>query len=105
AEAMLKKLDFKVLTENDSRKTLDLFKNNKEKISLVILDMTMPYMDGSEIFKQLKKIKPDVKVILTSGYNEQAAINHFTEKDLAGFIQKPYTLEELKKIIEKVTIS
>ncbi len=103
AEAMLKKLDFKVLTENDSRKTLDLFKNNKEKISLVILDMTMPYMDGSEIFKQLKKIKPDVKVILTSGYNEQAAINHFTEKDLAGFIQKPYTLEELKKIIEKVT--
>ncbi|MEQ8187757.1 MAG: PAS domain S-box protein [Candidatus Eremiobacterota bacterium] len=105
AEAMLKKLEFSVLTENDSRKTLDIFKNYKEKISLVLLDMTMPYMDGSEVFKQLKSIKPDVKVILTSGYNEQAAINHFTEKELAGFIQKPYTVEELKQVIEKVMIS
>ncbi len=104
AEAMLKKLDFNVLTENDSRKTVELFNNNKDKISLVILDMTMPYMDGSEVFKQLKSIKPDVKVILTSGYNEQAAINHFTEKELAGFIQKPYSVEELKKVIEKVII-
>ncbi|MEQ8171883.1 MAG: PAS domain S-box protein, partial [Candidatus Eremiobacterota bacterium] len=105
AEAMLKKLDFNVLTENDSRKTVELFNNNKDKISLVILDMTMPYMDGSEVFKQLKTIKPDVKVILMSGYNEQAAINHFTEKELAGFIQKPYSVEELKKVIEKVIIS
>ncbi len=105
AEAMFKKLDFNVLTENDSRKTVDIFKKNKDNISLVLLDMTMPYMDGSEVFKQLKNIKPDVQVILTSGYNEQAAINHFTEKKLAGFIQKPYTLEELKKIIEKVMIS
>jgi PAS domain S-box-containing protein len=105
AEAMLKKLEFNVLTENDSRKTIDLFHKYKEKISFVLLDMTMPYMDGSEVFKQLKSIKPDVKVILTSGYNEQSAINHFTEKELAGFIQKPYSVEELKQIIEKVMTS
>ena len=62
-----------------------------DKIDLVLLDMTMPVMGGDEAFRQMKTIHPDVRVLLSSGYNEVEAIRRFTGKGLAGFIQKPYS--------------
>jgi len=56
----------------------------------------MPKMDGKGCFRELRRMNPDVKVILSSGYNEQDATSRFVGKGLAGFIQKPYSPETMK---------
>jgi DNA-binding NtrC family response regulator len=66
---------------------------------------TMPVMSGEETFQQIRMISPDVRVILSSGYNEVEAIRRFTNKGLAGFIQKPYTAVELARKVKTVLTS
>ncbi len=92
---MLKELGFKVITANDGREALEIFKATPE-ICLVILDLTMPHMDGEECFRELRRHKPDIKVIMSSGYNEQEVTQRFVGKGLAGFIQKPYKFSTLR---------
>jgi len=55
----------------------------------------MPQLDGEACFRIFRQLKPDVKVLLASGYNEQDAVNAFAGKGLAGFVQKPFTTDEL----------
>jgi two-component system cell cycle sensor histidine kinase/response regulator CckA len=62
---------------------------------MVVLDLTMPQLDGEACFHILRQMKPEVKVLLTSGFNEQDAVNRFSGKGLSGFLQKPFTSEEL----------
>jgi len=66
-----------------------------EAIDLVFMDLTMPRMDGRQAFQEIRKIRPELPVILTSGYNEQESIQDFIGRGLAGFLQKPYTLRAL----------
>ena len=95
---MLQVLGFEVLTANDGREGVEVFKNNPA-IDLVILDLTMPHMDGEQCFGELKLIRPDIKVIMSSGYNEQEVTRKFEGRGLAGFVQKPYKLSVLKAAI------
>lgn len=62
----------------------------------------MPRMDGEETFRELRRIKPDVRVVLSSGYNEQEVTQKFIGKGLAGFIQKPYRMAELGRKLREV---
>jgi len=68
----------------------------------VILDLTMPRRDGVSTFQEMRRQRPEVKVILCSGYSEQEALRRFAGEGLAGFLQKPYQLEELKAKIKGV---
>jgi PAS domain S-box-containing protein len=95
---MLGELGFKTITARDGNEAVDIFKNNPG-ISFVILDLTMPHMDGEQCFRALRNLNPDVRVIISSGYNEQEIIPKFAGKGLAGFIQKPYRLVVLKDVI------
>jgi two-component system, cell cycle sensor histidine kinase and response regulator CckA len=61
----------------------------------VLMDLTMPHYDGVQTFGLMRRVRPDVRVILMSGFNEQDAIAHFTGKGLAGFLQKPFDLAAL----------
>ncbi|MCP4291093.1 MAG: PAS domain S-box protein [bacterium] len=98
---MLKKLGFEVLTAADGHEAIGIYKEHQGDIVGVLLDLTMPHKDGAEVFREIRKLNPAVKVILTSGYNEQDATQRFIGKGLAGFIQKPFVSNELvKKIIE-----
>jgi len=99
AKNMLQALGFKVLTAEDGRKAVEVFKENSNKIDLVLLDMTMPRLSGKEAFYELRCLKPNLKVILSSGYNEQDATSRFEGNGLAGFIQKPYNM---RKLVEKI---
>lgn len=99
---MLEQGGYKVITVEDGQKAIDTYKVYKDRIDLVLLDMTMPIYDGEETFRELRRIKPDVKVILSSGYNEQDLMDRFVGKGLAGFIQKPFILSTLLKTIEAV---
>ena len=98
---MLKELGFAVITANDGREAVAAFQENRD-IRFVILDLTMPHMDGEQCFRRLRQLKPDVKVIMSSGYNEQEVTQRFVGKGLAGFIQKPYRLSTLQEVIRTV---
>ncbi|MCF6179903.1 MAG: PAS domain S-box protein [Geopsychrobacter sp.] len=98
---MLKELGFTTLTAEDGREALEKFKSHPDLL-FVILDLTMPHMDGEQCFRELRQLKPDVKVIMSSGYNEQEITQKFAGKGLAGFVQKPYNLSILKQAIRQV---
>lgn len=91
AKSMLERYGYTVVLATNGKEGVELFQVLSEKVSAVLLDMTMPVMSGEEAFSRMRAIKPDVKVILSSGYNEVEAVRRFTGKGLAGFIQKPYS--------------
>lgn len=95
----LERLGFSVLTARDGKEGVDLFARHAAETLLVILDVNMPQMSGDEAFRRMREIRSDVRVLLTSGYDQPAAITSATELGLAGFLQKPFRLETL---IEKV---
>ena len=95
ARRMLERSGFKVLVAEDGRVAVELFRTKQADICLVVLDLTMPHLDGEACYRELRQIQPDVKVILSSGYNEQDVVNRFAGKGLAGFVQKPYTSQDL----------
>jgi len=99
---MIQKLGFKVITVDDGREAIKVFEKHFDDIVGVLLDLTMPHKDGAEVFHHIHKLNPDIKVILSSGYNEQDATRQFIGKGLAGFIQKPYVARELVKKIQEV---
>jgi two-component system cell cycle sensor histidine kinase/response regulator CckA len=99
---MLERAGFDVLMAEDGRQALEIFRRQPNDIACVLLDLTMPNMDGEETFRELRRVKDDVRVILSSGYNEQEAVNRFTLKDLAGFIQKPYQYSNLAQKLQQV---
>lgn len=96
AARMLELFGFSVLLAKDGQQGVETFRANKDTISAVILDMTMPHLNGEEAFREIRLIRSDARVLLISGYNEQDAIDSFAEKGLAGFLQKPFTPAELR---------
>jgi PAS domain S-box-containing protein len=102
ARNTLERYGYRVLEAADGREALDIFKHNADQISLVLLDLTMPYMSGEEVLRELKLISPSVQVLLSSGFNEVDAVRRFTGKGLAGFLQKPYTSIGLAESVKKV---
>jgi PAS domain S-box-containing protein len=92
---MLEAAGFKVVTAADGREAIDKFAADMDDIDLVVLDLTMPHFDGEGCFHELRKLKPGVRVLLSSGYDEQDITSRFAGEGLAGFIQKPYTSGEL----------
>ena len=78
------------------------FSAHADEITCVILDLTMPKMDGAEAFIELNRLRPDIPVILSSGYDKTEATRRFTGKGAAGFIQKPYKIITLRNEIERV---
>lgn len=100
---MLEPLGYTVLLAGSGSDGINLFRTMKDKISLVIVDMIMPKMGGSEVFQALRTIKPDVKVILCSGYSHNgfAGIDKLLKSGAAGFVQKPFTRHSIAQAIKK----
>ena len=92
---VLRMLGFEVIDAENGRAGLQTFAARRDEVRVVILDMTMPEMTGEETFYQLKKLRADVRVLLTSGYNEQEATRKFGGQGLVGFLQKPFTVSQL----------
>ena len=102
ARRMMEAMGFTVLTAADGRECVQIFRSEGERIRLVLLDMTMPHLDGKETFRELRRLQDNVKVILSSGYSEHTITSQFAGKGLSGYIQKPYRLEDLAEILRKV---
>jgi len=102
AQGMLERAGLKVMTAEDGREALVVFGDHSDEIDCVILDLTMPHLDGEETFRELREIRPDLAVILASGYNQQDVTQRFTGKGLAGFLQKPFRLESLTEMVKAI---
>ncbi len=100
---MLRRHGWQIIAAANGREAIELFRQNLPEIDCVILDQSMPQMDGMAVFRELRAINPGVKVILSSGYsNDQVAGQRLTADGLAGFIQKPYTIEGLRQELARV---
>jgi signal transduction histidine kinase/CheY-like chemotaxis protein len=101
---MLRELGFAVVTANDGREAVEMFTAGNE-ITAVILDLIMPHMDGEQCFHELRRLKPDVKVVMSSGYSECEVARKFTGRGLTGFVQKPYKLAALREVLQRALSS
>ena len=102
ARHTLERYGYRVLTAIDGAQAVDLYQRQPYGIALVLLDLTMPVMSGEEALRRMQSINPQVRVLLSSGYNEVEAVQRFAGKGLAGFIQKPYTASALAEKVKEV---
>ena len=96
---MLELLGFTVIPAKDGREALNVYRTQGHQVDLVILDLTMPHMDGAEAFQQLRQLRPDVRVVLASGYSKEDVMARFPENGPEGILQKPYLLSELQEML------
>jgi two-component system cell cycle sensor histidine kinase/response regulator CckA len=99
---MLKRMGFEVLTAADGREAISVFQDHADIIVCVILDLTMPHMDGAQAFRELRRLRPDARILMSSGFTEQEVTQRFAGQGLAGFIQKPYQMDQLRAELRKV---
>jgi len=102
AQQILEEFGFTVLTAADGRAGVRIFREHADEIAAVLLDMTMPEMDGQETFREIRRLRGEVRVILTSGYTEQDVASRLAGEGLAEFIQKPYRMEALVAKVRQV---
>jgi CheY-like chemotaxis protein len=95
ATRALENAGFTVLTAANGKEAVAAFREHAKSVRAVLLDLTMPQMDGAATMIQLRQIQPDVRVVLSSGYTEEDATRRFSDRDLVSFLQKPYALSDL----------
>ena len=95
ASRILSTLGFSVVTASNGRDAIDVFRAASEPFAVVLMDLTMPELDGVAAFAELRRLDPHLPVVLMSGYNEQDAVARFAGSGLAGFVQKPFTADLL----------
>ena len=98
---MLKRLGYSVITTTKGEAAIDIMQKEREAVSLEILDMIMPGMGGGETYDRLRKIKTDVRVLLSSGYSIDGEARKILDRGCNGFIQKPLTLKKLSQTVRK----
>ncbi len=101
-EGMLEAMGYQVLSAHDGKEAIEIYEKHRELIHLVLLDIVMPMMGGSELFDRLKKINPDVKVLLSSGYSIDGEATKILERGASGFIQKPFSVKQLSQSIHEI---
>lgn len=99
---MLRKLGYQVFTARDGKEAITIFKKHQDKIDLIVLDMIMPQMGGGETFDRIKRIKPDVKVLLSSGFSINGQASEILNRGCNSFIQKPFNLQKLSQNIRAI---
>lgn len=99
---LIEELGFETLVAADGEEALRIFREQGHRIALVLLDQVMPGMDGVAVFRELRRIQPDVKVLLASGYSEQEVSESYKGLGLDGFIQKPFNMGLLAEEVRRV---
>jgi CheY-like chemotaxis protein len=101
-QRVLERAGLRVLVAADGYEALALFRENRDAIDCAVLDLTMPVMDGVALFRELRQERPDLPVLLASGYTEQDAIARFGDDQPDGFLHKPYQAAALRAEIRRV---
>jgi len=99
---ILQTLGYQVVVAGSGKEALAVFQERGNDIRAIILDMVMPEMSGAETFEGLKRIDPDVRVLLSSGYSRRGQAEKILQRGCRGFIQKPFRIEELSRKIQEI---
>jgi len=97
---VLTRRGYRVLTATSGPDGVRLFREQADQVRLVILDMVMPGMDGRAVFEALREVDPEVRVLVSSGYMDEATAASILRRGVAGFLRKPYTLRELVEAVQ-----
>lgn len=95
AQRVLTDEGYRIVTARDGFQAIETYRKLKDQIALIILDFTMPIMDGADVFAELLLINPKVPVVLSSGFAEQERLRSMLARGLRGFMPKPYTQQKL----------
>lgn len=101
ARAILESVGYCVLIAGDGKEGVEIYREKHDSVNAILLDMIMPVMSGREAYIALKKINPEVKVLLSSGFRNDSRIEEVMQLGVNGFLQKPYTLETLTRAIKE----
>ncbi|MCX6555909.1 MAG: response regulator [Candidatus Aminicenantes bacterium] len=101
SKEMLEALGYTVHTAGNGQEAIAAYQGKRNTIDLVILDMVMPGISGSETFDRLRTINPEVRVLLSSGYSLNGEAQHIMERGCNGFLQKPFQIEKLSQKIRE----
>jgi PAS domain S-box-containing protein len=99
---MLESLGYSVLSAESAKEAVEIVKEKKDELDLVILDMIMPHMDGGQAYDLIREIAPNMKVLLSSGYSINGQAQKILDKGCNGFIQKPFNMVELSRKIRTI---
>jgi len=99
---MLEKLGYRVLTAKSGTEAIETYQMKNNRIDIIILDMIMPLMGGGEAYDRFKKMDPDIKVLLSSGYSIEGQAREILNRGCNGFIPKPFDLIELSKKLREI---
>jgi CheY-like chemotaxis protein len=102
AQRVLTDEGYRIVTAKDGFQAIEIYRKLKDQIALIILDFTMPIMDGADVFAELLQINPKAPVVLSSGFAEQERLRSMLARGLRGFIPKPYTQQKLLTQIRSV---
>jgi CheY-like chemotaxis protein len=102
AKELLEMFGFTVLEAVNGKEALELYKKNAADITFVLTDMGMPVMDGYELFYELKKLKPELPIIISSGYGDAEVSSRIGSDNIAGLISKPYNPDRLCEVLKSV---
>jgi signal transduction histidine kinase/CheY-like chemotaxis protein len=101
-KAMLEELGFRVITASNGREALELYQNNAADITLVVADIGMPIMNGYEMFRELKRLDPELPIIISSGFGDKEVTDTLSRDAIAGMLSKPYNFDLLKTVLKSV---
>lgn len=102
ASGMLEQFGYQALTAKTGLAGIDLYRAEHRRIDAVILDLSMPGISGLEAYERMKQINPDIRALLTSGFMEDELLSSSREKGIRGFVQKPYSAEELSRKVKEI---
>ena len=102
---ILRRLGYQAVSCTNGREALDYYQAHSQKVQLVILDLLMPIMGGAECFRALKRLDPEVKVVLSSGLAFDAEVEELLDEGMLAFLSKPFQADELAEAVQKALVS
>ena len=102
AAQMIAYFGFDVRQADSGQQALDLIREGGTRFDLVLLDLTMPGMDGFATFTAIRQEQPDQRIVVFSGYSAQDAKQRFTGQNLNGFLQKPFSADSLREVLSQI---
>jgi two-component system cell cycle sensor histidine kinase/response regulator CckA len=102
AKNLIKALGFMVFEATNGNEALEIFRKNAEYITMVVTDIGMPVMDGYDLIRELKKIKPDLPVIVSTGFADMDVTRRTADLYVAGYLSKPFSFDQLREVLKGV---
>ena len=102
AERIITSMGYNTIVAEDGGEAIDIFEKRYKEIDCILLDLVMPILSGKETYIKLKEISQDIKVIISSGFRKDERVDEMVELGISGFLQKPYTVNQMKDEISKI---